>query len=176
MADGGNELRYLVYTDGGADGNPGRGGYGVVIIDKKTGERKEYKQGYKETTNNRMELRGAIRALEELVNANGKILLKSDSNYLRSGITEWINNWIKNDWKNSKKKPVENSDLWKKILALTEGKDIEFEWVKGHDDDNKVNDPKDTAENNCCDALSKDARSGELIEDEGYIIDMIKKL
>ncbi|MBR1599490.1 MAG: viroplasmin family protein [Lachnospiraceae bacterium] len=168
-ADSGDELRYLVYTDGGATPNPGVGGYGVVIIDKMTGERREYKQGYVETTNNRMELRGAIRALEELSKKDGKILLKSDSDYLRSGITEWINNWIKNDWRNSRKKPVENSDLWKKLSELIEGKDIEFEWVKGHDDNNKVNDPEDTAENNCCDILSKEARDEKLIEDEGYV-------
>lgn len=169
VADSGDELRYLVYTDGGATPNPGVGGYGVVIIDKTTGERREYRQGYVETTNNRMELRGAIRALEELSKKDGKILLKSDSDYLKSGITEWINNWIKNNWKNSRKKPVENSDLWKKLLELIEGKDIEFEWVKGHDDNNKVNDPEDTAENNCCDILSKKARDEKLIEDEGYV-------
>lgn len=168
MEDGRNDFRYLVYTDGGADDNPGKGGYGVVIIDKETGERTEYKQGYVETTNNRMELRGAIRALEELSNADGKILLKSDSQYVIKGITEWINSWQKNNWINSSKKPVENSDLWKKLYALREGKDIEFEWIKGHDDKNIVNDSDDTDENNCCDKLSHDARDGELIEDDGY--------
>lgn len=167
LVDSSDELRYIVYTDGGADGNPGKGGYGVVIIDKKTGGRKEYKQGYKKTTNNRMELRGAIRALEELSNMDGKMLLKSDSQYVINGINKWINNWENNNWMNSNKKTVENVDLWKKLYALKAGLDIEFKWVKGHDNKN-VNDSKDSYENNCCDILSKEARDEELIEDEGY--------
>lgn len=167
MSDDRNDLRYEVYTDGGADGNPGKGGYGVLIIDRKTGERMEYKQGYVKTTNNRMELSGAIRALEELSNTDGKILLRSDSQYVIKGITEWIKKWQVNNWKNSKKEPVENSDLWKKLNSLKEGMNIEFEWIKGHGGN---------PGNERCDDLSHEAREGDLIEDEGYVFIELKKL
>ena len=118
-----------IYTDGACSGNPGPGGWGVLIQydDKNI----ELSGGDNETTNNRMELMAAIIALEE-INKDYKINLYTDSNYVKDGITSWISNWKKNSWKTANKKDVKNKDLWIRLDAAIKGKDISWIWVKGH--------------------------------------------
>ena len=129
----------IVYTDGACSGNPGPGGWGVTIkIEDKTFE---IFGGEDNTTNNRMELVAAIKALEYL-NESHKITLYTDSNYVKDGITLWINKWEKNNWKTSDKKNVKNIDLWKKLKDLTRSKQIEWCWIKGHSGD-PINDLAD---------------------------------
>ena len=119
----------IVYTDGACSGNPGPGGWGVTIkIEDKTFE---IFGGEDNTTNNRMELVAAIKALEYL-NESHKITLYTDSNYVKDGITSWISNWKKNSWKTANKKEVKNKDLWIRLDAAIKGKDISWIWVKGH--------------------------------------------
>ena len=119
----------IIYTDGACSGNPGPGGWGAVLI---FGERrKEIKGGVKETTNNRMELTAAIRALEELKRPC-HIELHTDSNYLRKGITSWIASWKRNGWKTAQKKPVKNIDLWQSLDATQQRHNISWHWIKGH--------------------------------------------
>ena len=118
-----------IYTDGACSGNPGPGGWGVLIqLDNKN---IELSGGDNETTNNRMELMAAIKALEK-INKDYKINLYTDSNYVKDGITSWISNWKKNSWKTANKKEVKNKDLWIRLDAAIEGKDISWIWVKGH--------------------------------------------
>ena len=118
-----------IYTDGACSGNPGPGGWGVLIqLDDKN---IELSGGENETTNNRMELMAAIIALEE-INKDYKINLYTDSNYVKDGITSWISNWKKNNWKTANKKDVKNKDLWIRLDAAIKGKDISWIWVKGH--------------------------------------------
>ena len=118
-----------IYTDGACSGNPGPGGWGVLIqLDDKN---IELSGGDNETTNNRMELMAAIIALEE-INKDYKINLYTDSNYVKDGITSWISNWKKNSWKTANKKDVKNKDLWIRLDAAIKGKDISWFWVKGH--------------------------------------------
>lgn len=118
-----------IYTDGACSGNPGPGGWGVLIqLDDKN---IELSGGDNETTNNRMELMAAIIALEE-INKDYKINLYTDSNYVKDGITSWISNWKKNSWKTANKKDVKNKDLWVRLDAAIKGKDISWIWVKGH--------------------------------------------
>lgn len=118
-----------IYTDGACSGNPGPGGWGVLIqLDDKN---IELSGGDNETTNNRMELMAAIIALEE-INKDYKINLYTDSNYVKDGITSWISNWKKNSWKTANKKDVKNKDLWIRLDKAIKGKDISWIWVKGH--------------------------------------------
>ena len=118
-----------IYTDGACSGNPGPGGWGVLIqLDDKN---IELSGGENETTNNRMELMAAIIALEE-INKDYKINLYTDSNYVKDGITSWISNWKKNSWKTANKKDVKNKDLWIRLDSAIKGKDISWIWVKGH--------------------------------------------
>ena len=118
-----------IYTDGACSGNPGPGGWGVLIqLDDKN---IELSGGDNETTNNRMELMAAIIALEE-INKDYKINLYTDSNYVKDGITSWISNWKKNSWKTANKKDVKNKDLWIRLDTAIKGKDISWIWVKGH--------------------------------------------
>ena len=133
----------IVYTDGACSGNPGPGGWGCVII---YGERrKEMSGGEKETTNNRMELTAAIRALEAL-NVPCSVDLYSDSAYLVNAFEQgWLNNWVKRGWIKADKKPVENVDLWKRILELVNIHKVAFHKVKGH---------ASNKENNRCDELA----------------------
>ncbi len=129
-----NEDSVVIYTDGGCHGNPGPGGWGCVILadSKKT----ELSGGEKQTTNNRMELSAAINALyfvnqnENLKNRN--IIVYSDSQYVRNGISSWINNWKKNGWKTAAKKPVLNKDLWISLDGLYSNLKVDWHWVKGH--------------------------------------------
>jgi ribonuclease HI len=119
----------VIYTDGACSGNPGPGGWGALLI---SGDRrKELKGGEAETTNNRMELLAAIRALE-VVKGHPRIDLHTDSNYLRDGITDWINKWKRNGWRTANRKPVKNDDLWRRLDELQADQDVHWHWVKGH--------------------------------------------
>ena len=139
-------MQIKIYTDGACVGNPGPGGWAAIIIFKN--EKKELFGGEKLTTNNRMELTGAIKGLEYCDLQEKKqlslkeIKIYTDSNYLKEGITNWINNWEKNNWKTSDKKNVKNIDLWKKLRELTESRQIEWCWIKGHSG-NPMNDLAD---------------------------------
>ncbi len=118
-----------LFTDGACKGNPGPGGWGVLLRYGKT--EKTLCGGEKSTTNNRMELMAAIKGLAQLKEPC-KVILTTDSQYVRKGITEWIANWKKNNWKNSAKKPVKNSDLWQDLDRESMRHQIEWRWVKGH--------------------------------------------
>ncbi len=121
--------RINIYTDGACKGNPGPGGWGAVL---EYGEHsKELFGGEMETTNNRMELMAAIEALAILKEACD-IVLTTDSQYVRKGITEWLAGWKRNGWKTSAKKPVKNADLWKRLDEQNARHSIEWKWVKGH--------------------------------------------
>ncbi len=119
----------VIYTDGGCSGNPGPGGWGAVLI---YGEhRKELSGGETETTNNRMELTAAIEALNALKRPQ-RVELHTDSQYVRQGITEWIDGWKRNGWRTAQKKPVKNADLWQALDLARERHDVTWKWVKGH--------------------------------------------
>ena len=118
-----------IYTDGACRRNPGPGGWGVLLRSK--GHEKELCGGALETTNNQMELLAAIKALESLKEPC-QIELFTDSNYVKKGITEWIINWKKNGFKNSKKKPVVNAELWIRLDTVASEHQINWQWVKGH--------------------------------------------
>lgn len=124
----------LAYTDGACSGNPGPGGWGVLLI-ARDGDRvvktRELNGGEPMTTNNRMELMAAIAALEALSRPS-ELTLVTDSNYLRDGVTKWIHGWRKNGWRTADRKPVKNEDLWRRLDAATEPHRISWEWVKGH--------------------------------------------
>jgi len=128
-----------VYTDGSCAGNPGPGGWAAIILLEN--KKKELFGGEKLTTNNRMELTAAIKALEYFAEQKQNelhlelIKIFTDSNYLKNGITDWIINWEKNNWKTVDKKNVKNIDLWKKLKKLTSSNKIEWYWVKGHSND-----------------------------------------
>ena len=122
-----------VYTDGACKGNPGPGGWGVYIIHGS--DEIELFDGNPNTTNNQMEMQAAIEALKYLKEENQPIDLYTDSNYLRQGITEWIFNWKKNNWRTASKKPVANKDLWIEISELSSVMVVNWHWVKGHDGD-----------------------------------------
>lgn len=126
------ETTIVIYTDGACRGNPGPGGWGVVLSCK--GSEKELYGGEPQTTNNRMELMAAIKALEAL-KGSCKIRLSSDSQYVLKGITEWLPNWKKRNWQTAAKKPVKNADLWRRLDAAILIHDIEWVWVKGHSGD-----------------------------------------
>jgi ribonuclease HI len=118
-----------VYTDGACRGNPGPGGWGAVLRFGDT--EKELCGGEAETTNNRMEMTAAIRALEAL-REPCRVDLHTDSVYLRSGITEWLPDWRRRGWRTASRKPVKNQDLWETLSALTERHAVSWHWVKGH--------------------------------------------
>lgn len=156
-----------IYTDGSCLGNPGPGGYGAVLLFRApspTGGaeqvfRKEIAEGYRLTTNNRMELLAAICALEAL-NQAVQATLTTDSQYVRKGITEWITQWKKRGWKTASKQPVKNADLWKRLDMAAQKHQVEWKWVKGH---------SGHPENERCDDLCRQAATdGPHLEDEGY--------
>ena len=124
----------IVYTDGGCSGNPGPGGWGIVVI--ANGEARQLSGGEKITTNNRMELTAAISALSVIQNTpsfNGKkIIVNIDSQYVKNGITVWIKSWKQKGWKTADKKPVKNQDLWQHLDELNSTLNVEWNWVKGH--------------------------------------------
>lgn len=156
-------MQVKIYTDGAARGNPdGPGGYGTVLeyVDPK-GElhTRELSQGYKKTTNNRMELMAVIAGLEAL-NRPCEVELYSDSQYVVNAFNQhWIESWVRKDWKRGKNEPVKNVDLWKRLLAAKESHQVSFHWVKGHNGH---------PQNERCDVLATAAADGEeLIIDEG---------
>jgi ribonuclease HI len=119
----------VIYTDGACSGNPGRGGWGVVLRWKDVA--KELHGSDPQTTNNRMELMAAIHALEAL-NRPTTVQLHTDSKYLLDGITKWIAGWQRNGWLTSAKQPVKNADLWRRLVAAVNGHEVTWVWVKGH--------------------------------------------
>ena len=121
-----------IYTDGACRGNPGPGGWGVLLVAGR--HRKTLHGGDPNTTNNRMELTAAIEALNALKGSR-KVVLHTDSRYVMHGITEWLDNWKKRGWKTAAKKPVKNQDLWMALDEAIERHDITWKWVKGHDGD-----------------------------------------
>jgi len=118
-----------IFTDGACSGNPGPGGWGALL--RWRDEEREIWGGVSVTTNNRMELTAAIRAFETLKRP-AKILLHTDSTYLKDGITQWISKWKSKGWKTANRKPVKNVDLWQQLDAIIEPHDIEWRWVRGH--------------------------------------------
>ena len=123
--------KIIIFTDGASKGNPGPGGFGAVIVLPED-EVIELGGSEKHTTNNRMELAGAIMALEEILKRDEGVLVYTDSKYLIGGMTEWIFNWQKNGWKSATKKPVANQDLWEKLAELSKGKKVNYHYVAGH--------------------------------------------
>ncbi|NEN87608.1 MAG: ribonuclease HI [Okeania sp. SIO3H1] len=147
-----------IYTDGACSGNPGPGGYGVVIITDR--QRQELSGGYKLTTNNRMELMAAILGLQTLESACN-VTLYTDSKYIVDAITKgWAKRWRANDWKRNKKDKAMNPDLWEKLLDLCNKHQVEFSWVRGH---------SGNIENERCDKLAVQAsQQPNLPPDSGY--------
>ena len=138
--------KVTIYTDGGCSPNPGPGGYGIVLIYGE--QRRELSGGYRNTTNNRMELTAAIRGLQALKEPCA-VTLFSDSQYVVNGITKgWARRWKSKGWIKSDKRPAENIDLWEDLLNLCETHTVRFEWIRGHNGH---------AENECCDRLAGDA-------------------
>ena len=119
-----------IYTDGSCIGNPGKGGWAAIILNKET-IKFNISGNEKNTTNNRMELLAAIMALKK-IKSGSDVEIYTDSIYVKNGITEWVVKWKKNGWKNSNKKPVKNKDLWIKLDGLCEKNNVSWKWVKGH--------------------------------------------
>jgi ribonuclease HI len=119
----------IIHTDGACSGNPGPGGWGAII--RNGADTREMKGGEAGTTNNRMELLAAISALESLPDAT-PAELHTDSQYLRDGITKWMNNWKRNGWRTASKQPVKNVDLWKRLEAAAQRHHVSWHWVRGH--------------------------------------------
>jgi ribonuclease HI len=119
-----------IYTDGACKGNPGPGGWGAIL--RMGRHEKEISGGERDTTNNRMELTAAIRALEALIEPC-EIALHSDSKYVLDGITKWVHGWQRNGWKNASKQPVRNADLWHELIAAAKPHRVDWIWVRGHD-------------------------------------------
>jgi ribonuclease HI len=134
-----------IFSDGACSGNPGPGGWGTIL--RCNGHEKELSGFAAETTNNRMELTGAIAGFEALKRPC-RVRLTTDSEYVKKGMTEWVDGWVRRGWKNSQKKPVANRDLWERLLELAGQHQVEWHWVRGHDGH---------AENERCDALARAA-------------------
>jgi ribonuclease HI len=145
-----------IFTDGSCLGNPGPGGYGIVLRYKST--EKNLSQGFRLTTNNRMEMMAAVVALKSLKEPC-QVILTTDSQYVRQGITQWIHNWKKKGWKTADKKPVKNADLWQALDKETQRHNVEWRWVKGH---------AGHRENEICDELARTAAESPTADDEGY--------
>lgn len=149
----------MIHCDGACSGNPGPGGYGVVL--KYFEHRKELSGGFRRTTNNRMELLGAIVGLESVKKKSYAIKLVSDSKYLVNAVNnKWLRGWKRNGWRTKAKEPVKNIDLWRRLDALLSRHEVELVWIKGH-----AGEP----ENERCDQLAVAARDGaDLPPDDGY--------
>lgn len=142
--------KIIIYTDGGCSPNPGPGGWAAVLISPAHGNyMKELSGAEPDTTNNRMELTAAIKALRELKQPS-MVELNTDSQYLKNAFTQgWIDNWLRNGWRSAGKKQVKNIDLWKELIALADSHNIQWKWVKGHSN-NRYNER--------CDQLVAEAR------------------
>ena len=153
-----SKKQVTIYTDGACTGNPGPGGYGVVLIFGK--HRRELSGGYRRTTNNRMELMAPIKGLEAL-NQSCRVVVNSDSQYVVEGIEKgWAKRWRGNGWMRNRREQAINPDLWGRLLDLCEKHEVEFRWVRGH-----AGDP----ENERCDELAVQAAHQEnLPQDDGY--------
>lgn len=145
-----------IFTDGSCLGNPGAGGIGVLLRYK--AHEKKISQGYFLTTNNRMELLAVITALKSLKEPC-VVNLYSDSQYMKNGITQWIFNWRKNNWKTSAGKAVKNQDLWIALDQAVQSHQIHWQWVKGHNGHE---------ENEICDQLAKQGAENPTLQDVGY--------
>jgi ribonuclease HI len=146
-----------LFTDGSCLGNPGPGGYGALLV--YNGHKKELSQGFKNTTNNRMELLAVIEGLK-VISERCNVEVTTDSNYVKDGITKWIKNWQKNGWKTAAKQPVKNVDLWKALDIEVAKHNINWHWVKGH---------SGHPENERVDDLARNAaESKNLLEDSGF--------
>jgi ribonuclease HI len=158
--------KWSIYTDGGCIGNPGPGGYGVVLISGK--DRHELSGGFRMTTNNRMELVAAIKGLGEL-EGSCVVDLYSDSRYLVDGIVKgWAKSWRANRWRKANKRKAQNADLWRVLLDLCDRHSVKFTWVRGH---------SGNWENERCDYLSfRAAKRKKLQPDRGYENSQIKPL
>lgn len=150
-----------IFTDGSSRGNPGPGGYGVVLLSGP--HRKELSKGFKHTTNNRMELMAVIVALEELKHSGSIVTIYTDSKYIVDAVEKgWVFGWEKKGFKDKK-----NPDLWKRFLEVYRKHKVKFVWVKGH---------ASNVENNRCDKLATDAaQSNNLCEDNGYLLENISE-
>lgn len=144
-----------IYTDGACRGNPGKGGYGIVMMSGP--HRKEISQGYKHTTNNRMELLSVIVGLETLKKAGEEVVIYSDSKYVVDAVEKgWVFGWLKKGFKDKK-----NADLWKRFLTIYPKHKVKFKWIRGHNEN---------VENERCDVLAvAAAQSGDLLVDVGYV-------
>ena len=154
-----NDKTVYAFSDGSAIGNPGPGGYGVVL---KWGDSlKELSQGFVHTTNNRMELLGAIMALESLKKRQ-RVVLTTDSQYVINGIEKgWARKWRANGWRRNKNKRALNPDMWERLLVACDDHDVSFNWIRGH---------TGHRENERCDELANGAARGvDLIVDEGFV-------
>lgn len=153
-----------IFTDGACLGNPGPGGWGAVLLSGK--HRREVSEGFRLTTNNRMELLAVIRALESLKRPSAAEVF-TDSKYLHDAVNKgWLARWQRNGWQTAEKKPVKNQDLWLRLDALLKRHRVRFSWVRGH---------AGNPENERCDRLAKAAALGpELFEDEEYVRDAWK--
>ena len=123
------DTRVVIYTDGSCKGNPGPGGWGAWL--RSGAHEKELFGGEAVTTNNRMELTAVIEGLTALTRPCG-VVVYTDSQYVRQGITSWIHNWKRRDWRTAAKEPVKNADLWQKLDAIASTHEVEWRWVKGH--------------------------------------------
>ena len=148
-------MQIQIYTDGASRGNPGKGGYGAILM--WGAHKKELSRGYRLTTNNRMELMAVIAALEALKKDNLNLIIHSDSNYVVKALTEgWLEKWIATNFKGK----IKNRDLWEKYASLAASHSVQFKWVKGH---------AENIYNNRCDQLATAAADGNhLLIDEGY--------
>lgn len=145
-----------IYTDGSCLGNPGPGGYGVVLKYKQ--HCKELSGGFRLTTNNRMELLAAIIALESLKDSCN-VELTTDSQYVRLGITQWLTLWKRNNWKTSQKQPVKNQDLWQRLDSAVQPHTVAWHWVKGH---------AGHPENERCDILARSAAEAKPVSIDSH--------
>lgn len=149
----------LLFTDGSCLGNPGPGGFGSIL--KYKNHIKEFSQGYELTTNNRMELMAVIHGLEQLKEPCS-VIITTDSQYVKNGISSWIKNWKNRNWKTSTGGPVKNQDLWKRLDELCQKHQTNWHWVKGH---------AGHSENERCDELAvQAAKKKEKIQDAGFFL------
>ncbi|KAB7705751.1 ribonuclease HI [Plesiomonas shigelloides] len=150
------QKQIALFTDGSCLGNPGPGGYGIVL--RYHQHEKQLSGGFRLTTNNRMELLAAIVGLETLKEPC-HVDLTTDSQYVRQGITSWIHNWKKRGWKTASKQPVKNADLWQRLDLAAARHDVAWHWVKGH---------AGHRENELCDQLARSAAENPTQDDTGY--------